>query len=87
MSGCVLHSVSIVGDIVGFPIAFCIALVPGLNSAFTLCAVSCLICVCCMVHSSLVCVVCLILAVDPICCTSWCISDGVEGCELTWRGL
>jgi hypothetical protein len=36
VSGCVLHSVSIVGDTVGFPIAFCIALEPGLNRALIL---------------------------------------------------
>ena len=86
MSGCVLLSVCMVGEVVGLPMAFWIALDPGLKSALILCAVSCLICVCCIVRSSLVRVVCRILAAVAICCRSVVMSVWEVGLRETWRG-
>ena len=68
MSGCVVASVCIVRDMVGFPIARWIARVPGLKSCFILCAVFCFICSLCMLRRSFVRVVCRVVAA----CVSWC---------------
>ena len=69
MSGCVVASVCIVRDIVGFPIARWIARVPGLNSCFILCAVFCFICSFCMLRRSFVRVVCRVVAACVSCCS------------------
>ena len=47
-------NVCIVVETVGLPIAFCMALVPGLESCLILCAVFCLICSFCMLHNNFV---------------------------------
>ena len=76
VSGCVVASVCIVVETVGLPIAFCMALVPGLKSCLILCAVLCLICSFCIFRSSFVrvcwrvvaaCVSCFKMSVVSVC--------------------